>query len=155
MEKEYWFLFCLFLIVMLLGAIALILLPYWIKLLVRKRMEIYQFILLIGVGVFSLILGAPNFVVYYKDYELVSNHEYLEDDCTLIEYTLIENDGGTDTSPGEDHYLKPKFYIADKDEYIILDLTDLEIGKTYRIRYYPNSQIAEVLYCVDDMENET
>ena len=155
MEKTYWLGFYLFLIGTLLGAIILILLPYWIKLLVRKRMEIYQFIFLVGAGIFLCTFGTCTFCNLYKDYELVSNHEYLEDDCTLIEYTLIKNDGGTDTSPGEDHYLKPKFYIADKDEYIILDLTDLEIGKTYRIRYYPNSQIAEVLYCVDDMENET
>lgn len=95
-----------------------------------------------------LLISCKEVYVFAKDYDMVIRGEYEEDDMLLVDYLSIYRDPDGN---GQISYSKPKFYIPSKDEYIVLYLVDLEIGKTYRIRYYPNCKIAEVLYCVDDM----
>ena len=77
-----------------------------------------------------------------KDYKFVSNGEFLEDDGLVVEFTYIKNDLDGN---GYTQYSKPKFYIEDKDKYIILNVANVEVGKTYRIRYLPNTKISEIL----------
>ena len=99
-----------------------------------------------------LLFSMKEMYVLAQDYSMVINGEYEEEDMLLVDYLNIHEDLDGN---GQTSYTKPKFYIESKDEYIVLYLTDLEIGKTYRIRYYPNSKIAEVLYCVDEVTEET
>ncbi len=40
---------------------------------------------------------------------------------------------------------KPKFYLIDKDEYIVLNIKNVELNEIYIIRYYPNTKIGEVV----------
>lgn len=40
---------------------------------------------------------------------------------------------------------KPKFYLIDKDEYIVLNMKNVELNEIYIIRYYPNTKIGEVV----------
>ena len=101
--------------------------------------------------IISLLISCKEVYVFAKDYDMVISGEYEEDDMLLVDYLSIYRDLDGN---GQISYSKPKFYIQSKDEYVVLKLVDLEIGKTYRIRYYPNCKIAEVLYCVDDMNEE-
>ena len=81
-----------------------------------------------------------------KDYDLAKSGGYMEDDMTMIEFTVVRGKSGTET------YSHPKFYIESKDEYIVLiglNDDDVQPGKSYRIRYYPNIRISEVVYCIE------
>ena len=40
---------------------------------------------------------------------------------------------------------KPKFYLIEKNEYIVLNVKDVELGETYAIRFYPNTKICDVI----------
>ncbi len=92
-----------------------------------------------------LFVGIYRFTFCAKDYELVKNDTFMEETLEMIEFTETYRDDGYVS------YLCSKFYNREKDEYIILYTTDVEVGKSYRIRYYPNTGICEILYCVDDV----
>ena len=42
-----------------------------------------------------------------------------------------------------------KFHITETDEYVILHQSDLELGKKYRIIYYPNTRLCMVADIVE------
>ena len=50
-----------------------------------------------------------------------------------------------DDGSGRQENSKPKFYLIEKDEYIVLNVKDVELGETYIIRFYPNTKICEVI----------
>ena len=45
---------------------------------------------------------------------------------------------------GEVLYRKPKFFIVETGEYIVLNTKEVSKGKKYTIKYYPNTKICEV-----------
>ena len=49
-----------------------------------------------------------------------------------------------DGSGGQENS-KPKFYLIEKNEYIVLNVKDVELGETYVIRFYPNTKICDVI----------
>ena len=67
--------------------------------------------------------------------------EYLEETAVVVCFTRVYRD---EFEP-DPHYSRPKFYIPEKDEYVILNAANVEIGKTYRIRYYPHTKICEAV----------
>lgn len=143
MINSYWILFYLSLIGTVLFTLFIILeLIFMKKIFLNKKYGI--FILIVSICLFSTlsILCASKFVLYFKDYEYVSNNTCIEEKAKVVEFTEIrfDYDGNGKTSYG-----KPKFYLIDKDEYIILNIKKVEIGKTYVIRYYPNTKICDVL----------
>ncbi len=77
---------------------------------------------------------------------MVINNEYVEDSAVVVEFTYVHKDLDGN---GRVQYSKPKFYIENKNKYIILNVANVEIGKEYRIRYYPNTKICEILYCIE------
>jgi hypothetical protein len=81
-----------------------------------------------------------------KDYKYVSNNEYLEADAEVVEFTYAKRDLDGN---GQMTYAKPKFYIEETNEYIVLHVKDVEVGEKYRIRYLPNTKICEVLYHIE------
>ena len=122
------------------------------KVIKATRLSNITALCMILVLVIALLITSREVNDLAQDYDMVINGEYEEEDMLLVDYLNVHEDLDGN---GQTSYTKPKFYIESKDEYIVLHLTDLEIGKTYRIRYYPNSKIAEVLYCVDEVTEET
>ena len=81
-------------------------------------------------------LSANKFSLCCKDYKYFSTGTYIEATGTVIDFMYTKRDyDGT----GEMMYSKPKFLIAETGEYIVLNTKDVSKGKTYTIRYYPNT----------------
>ena len=143
MEKQFWTLFYLSLIGLILICILLIVSIVFSKRIFLQRK--YGSVLLV-VSVCTLLLfgflTAKHFVECYKDLSYVTNDTYIEEECKVIEYTRIERDLDGN---GQISYNDPKLYVIDTDEYIILHLQGVEVGETYLIRYYPNTKICEVV----------
>ena len=140
MQKTYWTLFALGLLGIILSILIFILiLVLTNKGVISKKYGAVATAALLFTSILSLYLIIP----CIKDYSLVSNSEFLEEEAIAVEFTYINRDpDGT----GETQYSKPKFYIISKDKYVVLNIANIEIGKTYRIRYYPNTKIGEVVY---------
>ena len=87
-------------------------------------------------------LYASKFTLCCKDYNYVSNNTYIEEKAKVVEFTVsrIDYDGN-----GMQRNSKPKFYLIEKDEYIVLNVKDVEVGKIYIIRFYPNTKICDVI----------
>ena len=86
----------------------------------------------------TALVSTYQFGFCIRDYDFAKNNTFVEETLTVIEFTKVERDLDGN---GQISYSKPKFYIHEKDEYIILHTKDVEIGKTYRVRYYPNTKI--------------
>ena len=94
----------------------------------------------------GLLLSVGQLVPCIKDFCFLKNNTAIEENATVIEFTKVtKNPDGN----GRLSYSKPKFYLADKKQYIVLYMKNVEIGKEYRIKYYPNTRIGEVLYCFE------
>ena len=145
MQNQYWaeFGLCLSAIVLsvVLGVIVSVLFA-------KRKLSLKYCIIAELVLTVLLFVGIYRFTFCAKDYELVKNDTFMEETLTVIEFTEVYRDLDGN---GQVSYAKPMFYNREKDEYIILYTTDVEVGKTYRIRYYPNTKICEILYCVDDV----
>ena len=143
MVKNYWTLFYLTIIgTIIFISLFVLCLIFMKKIFLNKK---YGVILLIICSclTFSLsILFASKFVLCCKDYKYVSNDTYIEERAKVIEFTVsrFDYDGN-----GRQENSKPKFYLIDKDEYIVLNMKNVELNEIYIIRYYPNTKIGEVV----------
>ncbi len=143
MQKTYWTIFVLG----LLGVLFSILLIVSILILTaRGLLNKKHCIVAEAVSFFAIIISLHLLIPCVKDYKFVSNGEFLEDDGLVVEFTYIKNDLDGN---GYTQHSKPKFYIEDKDKYIILNVANVEVGKTYRIRYLPNTKISEIVSCIE------
>ena len=143
MVKNYWTLFCVTLIGMIIF-ISLFVLGFIFakKVFLDKK---YGIVLLI---VFSIVLFAlstlciSKFTLCCKDYKYVSNNAYIEEKAKVVQFTVsrFDYDGS-----GRQENSKPKFYLIEKDEYIVLNVKDVDLGETYIIRFYPNNKICDVI----------
>lgn len=143
MVKNYWTLFYL----TLFGAIIFIILfvlgfVFMKKIFFDKK---YGFVLLIICSCIFITLSAllgSKFVLCCKDYKYVSSYTYIEERAKVVEFTntRFDYDGS-----GRQENSKPKFYLIDKDEYIVLNVKDVELEQIYIIRFYPNTKICEVI----------
>lgn len=143
MVKNYWTLFYLTLIGMIIFVSLFILgFVFAKKLFLDKK---YGIILLIVCSCVSFALStlcASKFGLCCKDYNYVVNNTYIEEKAKVVEFTVsrFDYDGS-----GRQENSKPKFYLIEKDEYIVLNVKDVEIGETYIIRFYPNTKICDVI----------
>jgi len=151
MVERYWQMLNSMVVFTIISVVLIILITI-LKALKVTRLSNLGAVCGILVLIISLLISCKEVYVFAKDYDMVISGEYEEEDMILIDYLRIYRDLDGN---GQISYSEPKFYIPSKDEYIVLYLADLEIGKTYRIRYYPNCKTAEVLYCVDDTNEET
>ena len=143
MVKNYWTLFCLTSIGMIVF-ISLFVLGFLFakKIFLDKKNGI---ILLIFSSCISLALSvwcASTFSLCCKDYKYVANNTYLEEKAKVVEFTVsrFDYDGS-----GRQEHIKPKFYLVEKEEYIVLNVKGVELGETYIIRFYPNTKICDVI----------
>ena len=143
MVRDYWTLFYLSLIV---GIFILVLICCVIifakKIFLSKKYGTIGLLLLLSFALLIASLCAVKFVACCKDYQLVSNNTYIEDEATVVEFTSIQRDWDGN---GEIRYRQPKFYIPEKDEYIVLNIKDVVLSETYIVRYYPNTAIGEIV----------
>lgn len=143
MLKNYWTLFYLSLI----GAVVFLCL-FTLGFIFMKKVFLVKkngLILLVASSVASLflvIICVNMFIRCCKDYHYVVNNTYLEEKAQVVEFTHSRRDYDGN---GQIIYRKPKFYLIDRDEYIVLNVKDVEVGETYIIRYYPNTKICDVI----------
>ena len=143
MVKNYWTLFYLTSIGMIIF-ISLFFLGFLFakKLFLGKK---YGIILLIVCSCITFAFSAlcvSKFTLCCKDYNYVANNTYIEEKAMVVEFTVSRFD--YDGSVRQENS-KPKFYLIEKDEYIVLNVKDVELGETYIIRFYPNTKICDVI----------
>jgi hypothetical protein len=138
MLTEYWLLFALSVTGLASAGVFAVLCTC---LFVKKKLNKPYFIGFCVALSFLAILSTYMFIPTIQDYEMAISGEYLEETAVVICFTHANSD---EADP-EIHYSQPKFYIPEKDEYVILNAANVEIGKTYRIRYYPHTKICEAV----------
>ncbi len=158
MVRDYWALYFLsligliaFIVLFILGLVFMRKL-FFIKF---KRIEAIALLLICSCITLSLsVVSANNFVLCCKDYEYVSNDTYIEATATVIEFTASREDYDGN---GITVYYKPKFYLKETGEQIVLyvqgvaignniyHVRGVELGETYIIRFYPNTKICDVI----------
>ena len=138
METNYWLHFGLS-VAGIISAIVFAVLCTW--LVVKKKITTHVYIGFCVALLFLATLGIYLFIPAALDFDMVTSGEYLEETAVVICFTHANSD---EADP-EIHYSQPKFYIPEKDEYVILNAANVEIGKTYRIRYYPHTKICEAV----------
>lgn len=143
MIERYWIslVFSVFAVVF---SVCLIIFVSWLFL--KGTLTKKYFVGAIVALIVAIILGLCWMIPFIKDYKYVSANECLEADAVVVEFTCVEQnlDGNGQTS-----YTKPKFYIEENNEYVVLYATSVEVGKKYRIRYLPNSKLCDVLYTLE------
>ena len=137
MERQYWSLFII-LIIALIGLFGCCLFSFVMYL--KRKCDIRFFIAAIVIIGLACVYTVKHLIPLIKDLDMVSKHEYVEDIGTVVEFTEVRK---TNEGNGQIDYSKPLFYIPEKETYIILYLKEVQVGKTYRIKYYPHSKIAE------------
>ena len=143
MVRNYWALFYLTLIGMIIFVLLFILgFIFAKKVFLNKKYGIILLILCSCASFALSILCANTFTLCCKDYCYVSNNTYMEEKATVVAFTYsrIHYDGN-----GRRENSSPKFYLIEKDEYIVLHAKDVEVGQTYLIRFYPNTKICQVV----------
>jgi hypothetical protein len=138
MLTEYWLLFALSVTGLASAGVFAVLCTC---LFVKKKVNKPYFIGFCVALSFLAILSTYMFIPTIQDYEMAISGEYLEETAVVICFTHANSD---EADP-EIHYSQPKFYIPEKDEYVILNAANVEIGKTYRIRYYPHTKICDAV----------
>ena len=138
MQNTYWTLFVIALFT-IVASIAFIVL---VSILLSKGKLGKKYFVGTSIALsFAIFLGIYILVPCVKDFEYAVSGTYIEDKMTAIEFTYANDnlDGN-----GITQYAKPKFLVERTGQYIVLFATDIELGKQYIVRYYPNTKICEV-----------
>lgn len=132
---------------MLISAIIFVLLfflglVFMNKIFLKKKYGLFFLVICSCITLALSVLCTSKFVLCCKDYEYVSNNSYIEEKAKVVEFTnsYFDYDGS-----GRQENSNPKFYLVDKDEYVVLHVKNVELGETYIIRYYPNTKICDVI----------
>lgn len=143
MEKTYWEIFFLSLIgcILFIGLLVLMLV-FAKKVFFETKYGLIKLSALSILCLFVIALSSVNFVRCCKDYYYVANDSYEEVKAKVMEFTYSKKDYDGN---GQIINTKPKFWLIDHNESIVLYAKNVEIGKTYLIRYYPNTKICEVV----------
>ena len=143
MEKNYWALFSLS-IVGIISFILLFVLTLFLakKIFLSRKYGLLALIVCVVTLLFFVSLCVNIFVRCCKDYAYVINDTYIKTEGKAIEFTRIERDFDGN---GEVRYSEPKFLLMEQNEYIVLHAKNVELGKIYIIKYYPNTKICDVV----------
>lgn len=122
--------------------VAIVIIGIFFILFFRKRLSLKIWLFsVISMGLVTLFMVFAYAIPCAKDYEYVKRDECIEIYGRVTEFTKSKN------SDGEIIYSRPKFLIVGTAEYIVFpSCTGVEIGKTYKIQYLPNTKICEVIY---------
>ena len=110
-----------------------------------KRLPLKMWLIsVISLGLVIIFVVFKLVIPSAKDYKYVEEGRYIEIYGRMIEYTKQRDSDGTII------YSNPKFLIVGTDEYIVLpSCTGVEVGKTYKIQYLPNTKISVIVYTYD------
>lgn len=139
MEKTYWSLF-IFLVIAIIGLVGCF--TVFCVTCAKKKFNFRNCIIMGVIIGGACIFCVKSLIPLLQDFDMVLRHEYIEDIGTVIEFTESYRDLDGN---GRMTYSKPRFYIPEKDMYIILYLKEVQVGKKYKIKYYPYSKIAEAI----------
>jgi len=142
MTKNYLTLFWISLIGIIVFAVILFFLIVFSKKIILSKK--YGMIILFFISLVMCSLSASKFFLCCKDYKYFSTGTYIQVTGTVVDYMDIKRDYDGN---GEVIYRKPKFFIAETGEYIVLNTKEVNKGKNYTIKYYPNTKICEVTEC--------
>ncbi len=139
MIKTYWTLFILGGLGIILSILMILIVAIGFS---KGRLSKTYFVVTLTVLLLPILLAANLLISCIKDFKYVSDGCYFEENATVVEFTYVKQhlDGN-----GQTQYSQPKFYLEEKDEYIVLNVANVEIGKKYRIRYLPNTKICEIV----------
>ena len=147
MVRTYWEIFYLSLIGGILCLGFLVLGVVFIKkLFIGKRHGMLKFSVITVVLVFAVLVCGIKFLQCCKDYQYVVGGLFEEERAMVITCTYAKKDLDGN---GQIINAKPKFLLVDRNETVVLYAQGVEIGKTYRIRYLPNTKICEVVRCLE------
>lgn len=139
MSKNYLILLGLSLIGLITFLSTFIVLIIFFKRIITSNK--YGFLILILLSLVMIVISSNIFIRCYKDFKYYRSGTCIEHIGTVVEFTYIKRDyDGT----GELMNRKPKFFIAETGEYIVLNTKNVIVGETYKIKYYPNTKICEV-----------
>lgn len=143
MVKSFWTLFCFSLVGVLLFLSLLVLeLVFIRKLFLVKTYGLIKFAAVTAGLLFLLIISCVTFAQCCKDYHYIASGTFEEEKAKVVEFTYSKKDYDGN---GQIINSKPRFLLVDQGKYIVLYAKDVELAKTYLIRYYPNTKICEVL----------
>lgn len=125
-----------------MGSLLIVSLVFMKRLFLAKPYGLVKLAAVVVVFVFFVAVSCLNFVRCCRDYRYVTNDTYVEEKAKVVEFTYSKRDYDGN---GQIINAKPKFLIVDKGEYIILNAKNVDVGKTYIIRYYPNTRICEIV----------
>ena len=143
MEKTYWEIFYLSLVgCILFVGLLILMLVFAKKLFVETKYGITKLSVFSISCLFLIALSGVNFLRCCKDYSYVTAGLYKEEKAKVLNFTYSKKD-----YDGNSQIInaKPEFWLIDHNESIVLYAKNVEIGKTYLIRYYPNTKICEVV----------
>ena len=140
MTKDYLTLFWLSLVSVVFFATVLTVLIVFVKRIITSKK--YSLMFLAVLSLLMLVWSGRIFTFCCKDYTYYASKTYIEREATVIRFTYVKWD---DDGTGELMQSKPEFFIAETGEYIVLHAKEVEVGKNYTIRYYPNTKICDVV----------
>lgn len=143
MEKTYWEIFYLSLVgCILFMGLLILMLVFAKKIFVETKYGLTKLSALSISCLFLIALSGVNFIRCCKDYPYVTAGLYEEEKAKVLNFTYSKTDYDGN---GQIINAKPEFWLIDHNESIVLYAKNVEIGKTYLIRYYPNTKICEVV----------
>jgi hypothetical protein len=143
MARTYWTLFGLSICGCVFSALfAILVLMIFKKGNLRKNYLIGYLVAL----TFAFGLSLFQLIPCIKDYKLVANDQFIEAEAVVVDFTYVHDDLDGN---GETTYGKPKFYIESKNEYVVLNISNVKKGEKYVIRYYPNTKICEIIDTIE------
>lgn len=146
MTKNYLTLYWLSLIgIIIFVAVLILLIVFSKKIIISKN---YGLIILAFISLIMIQLSVGKFILCCKDYKYFITGTCIETTGTVVDFMDVrrEYDGN-----GKIIYRKPKFYVEETGEYIVLNAKDVSIGETYTIKYYPHTKICEITKHVEKM----
>ncbi|MBQ8896317.1 MAG: hypothetical protein IJY88_05960 [Clostridia bacterium] len=92
------------------------------------------------------VFASEKLILCFLDLPRVINDDYIEVVAEACRYDHKQDFGHLEDLLLNDQV---KFYITETDECLVLHQKGLEIGKTYRVVYYPHTRLCEVADVVD------
>lgn len=95
--------------------------------------------------VIAVVMTIELVIPLAKDYPMAAAGEYIEVEVTTIEFVGSHRNMANPFVV--DSYGSTLCYVHDTDEYVVFPFSDVRVslGKTYRIRYLPNSMLCSII----------
>lgn len=150
MNIKFWGDFCLHLLA-ILGLMFLMFLGIYLvkKVFIKNKTPLLDsFVYYLLVSSF-LVATLIHLLPYCKDIEYMNRGEFIEIEGRIEEFAYKKRDLDGN---GQLIQKNPRVFVFSTQQYIVVkmdNVDNIEIGETYKIRYLPNTKIAEVIEKVE------